>query len=193
MTMVKPTDQAGGNANRKSPGFLTYLVIYVVAAVTMYFASTPEVTGDFTDRQARDFHIAVVGLTDGATAGGFSWVSLAQVRSEKFDLASVAFLLPQGEIKIESAGSDLHKVTVLERHSDWQLVEYHYGNSHDSISRYRAFKDRIEPVAYRVTMHAGMLLSALLLLVPVVIVSALVNAVWKWGAGRRKLSDAPRQ
>ena len=74
---------------------------------------------------------------------------------------------------------DLHRVTVLESQPEWQLVEYHYGNNHDSISRYRAFKDRIEPVSYRITMHPGIFFSAIVLLMPAWIVSVVINAVRK--------------
>src|SRR5438552_455272 len=146
MTQNKTEEKTKGS----SPGYLTYLVVYVVMVTAMYFASTPEVTGNFTERQERDFHIAAVSLTKAAKDTSYVAFSLAQFKTGKVDLASVSFLLPQGDIKIDVPG--LHKVTVLERHPDWQLVEYHYGNTHDSISRYRAFKDRIEPVSYRITM-----------------------------------------
>ena len=172
-----------------SPGYLTHLVVYGLAVTAVYYASTPEVTGNFTERQERDFHIAAVRLTKTAKEASYVALSLAQLKAGKVDLASVSFLLPQGDIKINDPGADLHEVTVLERHPDWQLVEYYYGDTHDSISRYRAFRHRIEPVSYRITMDVGLVFSAIVLLVPAVIVSALINAVWKRVARRRKASD----
>jgi hypothetical protein len=172
-----------------SPGYLTHLVVYGAAVTVMYYASTPEVTGNFTERQERDFHIAAVRQTKAAEKASYAAFSLAQLRAGKVDLASVSFLLPQGDIKIDVPGADLHKVTVIERHPDWELVEYQYGNSHDSISRYRAFRDRVEPVSYRITMDMGLFFSALVLLIPAVIVSALINALWKRVARRRKASN----
>ena len=172
-----------------SPGCLTHVVLYAVAVVPMYFASTPEVTGNFHVGQQRDFHIAAVTQTKDANDATVVPLSLAYLKTGKVDLASVSFLLPPGDIKVQDTGHDLHKVTVLERHQDWQLVEYHFGNSHDSISRYRAFKDRIEPVSYRNTMHMGLFVGAIILLVPVAIISFLINAIWKAVARRRKASD----
>jgi hypothetical protein len=180
---------AQDNTKGSSPGYLTHLVVYVVAVTAMYFVSMPEVTGNFTERQERDFHVAAVSLTKDAKDANYVAFSLAQLKTGKVDLASVSFLLPQGDIKINIPGADLHKVTVLERHPDWQLVEYHYGNTHDSISRYRAFKDRIEPVSYRITMDMGLVFSAIVLLIPAAIVSALINAIWKRVARRRQTSD----
>ena len=178
-------DKTKGN----SPGYLTHLVVYAVAVTAMYFVSTPEVTGNFTERQERDFHVAAVKLTKDATDATYVAFSLAQLKTGKVDLASVSFLLPEGDIKINVQGADLHKVTVLERHPDWQLVRYDYGNTHDSTSRYRAFKDRIEPVSYRITMDMGLFVSAIVLLIPASIVSALFNAIWRAIARRKKAVD----
>lgn len=83
----------------------------------------------------------------------------------------------------------MHRVTVIERHADWQVVEYRYGNSHDSTSRYRAYRDRIEPLAYRMTMSMGFFVSALVLLLPVWIASRLINAIWNAVVRRRKSPD----
>ncbi len=169
----------------RSPGYLTHLTLYVVAATVLYFVSTPEITGNLTERQQRDFHVAAFSSSTNVA----SPVSLAQVQSGKVDLGSVSFLAPAGDITVTTSGHDLHKVTVLERHPDWQLVEYHYGNSHDSTSRYRAFKARVEPVSYRVTMDMGLFLSAVMLVVPVWIVAAAINALWNRIARRTKASE----
>lgn len=167
-------------------GFLAFLVVYALMLVAMYFVSTPEVRGNFSERQERDFHVAAITPKDPNPVA----VSLAQLKAGKVDLSSTIFLLPDGNIRMNVQGHDLHMVTVLERHPDWQLVEYHYGNTHDSISRYRAFKDRIEPVSYRITMHPGMVLTAVVLLVPAWVVYALMKAVWKRVAARGRTADA---
>lgn len=161
--------------------------MYALALTAVYFASTPEVTGNFTEREGRDFHVAAVRLTKDANDANYVAYSLAHLDAGKVDLASVSFLLPEDVINI--TGGDLHKVTVLERHPDWQLIEYHYGNTHDSISRYRAFKDRIEPISYRITMHIGLFFGAIVLLIPAWIVSALINRIWNAVAGRKQSSD----
>jgi hypothetical protein len=168
----------------RSPGGLTHLAVYIVAASALYFGSTPEVTGNFTERQENDFHIAAVRIGKGALDADYSVVTLAQIKAQKVDVAAFTFLLPQDVVDLHPGG-DLHKATVLERHPDWQLVKYDYGNTHDSVSKYRAFKDRIEPVSYRQTMDMGMMFSAILLLIPVSLVSALINAIWRLVARRR--------
>jgi hypothetical protein len=153
----------------------------------MYFTSTPEVVGNFSEREERDFHVAAVRLKMGANESKFVGYSLSYINSGKVDLASVSFLLPEESIDIP--GGDIHTVTILEHHPDWQLVEYRYGNTHDSVSRYRAFKGRIEPVSYRITMHPGVVFWALVLLIPAWLIGALINAVWN-ALARRRTSDA---
>ena len=172
---------------------LTKYVVYAVALPAMYFAMTPEITGNFTESQARGFRIAAVKLIkDAKDPKGAEYMaySLAQLQSGKVDLTSVSFLLPQDVTNIFPDIGDTNKATVLERHPDWQLIEYQFGNTHSSTSRYRAFKDRIEPVSYRITMGMGLLFGAIVLLIPVWIVSALINAIWNAIAGRKKSSDA---
>jgi hypothetical protein len=167
----------------RSPGFLTHLVLYAVAVTVLHMTATAEIKDNF-DRHARDFHIAALNLRKDTNEARFRTVALADLRAGKVDLASVSFLLPESKIEIPS--SDLHDVRVLERHPDWQLVEYRYGNTHDSTSRYRAFKDRIEPLTYRLTMDPGLFFSALLLILPVMLVAALINAFWRFVDRRRQ-------
>ncbi len=173
----------------RSPGRLTHLVVYVVAVTAMYFVRNPEVTGNYSEMQERDFRIAAVSLTKDATNASYASFSLAQLKTGKVDVGSLSFLLPQGDTKIHIPGSDSQTVTVLERHPDWQLVEFHYWNTHYTISRYRAFKDRIEPVSYRIAMDMLLLPAAIVLLIPSAIVSALINAIWKRVDRRRKTSE----
>jgi hypothetical protein len=180
-------------AQNRSPGSLTKYVVYAVALPVMYLAMTPKITGNFTENEARGFRIAAVkSMKDAKDAKGAEYIaySLAQIQSGKVDLQAVSFLLPQDVTNVYPDSGDTNEATVLERHSDWQLVEYRFGNSHSSTSQYRAFKDRIEPVSYRITMHMGLLFGAILLLVPAWIVAALVNAIWNAIAGRKKSSDA---
>jgi len=125
--VVSPLAKTKEKTKGSSPGFLTHLLVYGVAVTAMYFASTPEVTGNFTERQERDFHIAAVSRAKGAKEARYVGISLAQLKAGKVDLASVSFLLPPGDIKISIPSSDVHKVTVIERHPDWQLVEYYFG------------------------------------------------------------------
>ena len=173
--------------NDHSPGRWTHFALYVAMVTIMYFASTPEIVGNLSESEERHFHVAAVRLKQGANESKFVGYSLQYLKSGKVDLVSVSFLLPEGIIDIP--GGDIHTVTVLERHPDWQLVEYGYGNTHDSVSRYRAFKDRVEPVSYRITMHPGIFLWALILVIPAGLLGALFNAVWN-AARRRRGFDA---
>jgi hypothetical protein len=185
MTQDTTKDKAKGS----SPGRLTHLVVYVVAVTAMYFVRNPEVTGNYSEMQEHDFHIAAVSLAKDAKSSSYVAFSLTQLKTGKVELGSVSFLLPQGDTKIHIPGSNSQTVTVLERHPDWQLVEFHYWNTHFTISRYRAFKDRIEPVSYRMAMDMLLLPAAIVLLIPATVVSALINAIWKRVDRRRKTSD----
>ncbi len=176
-----------------SPGSLTKYVVYALALPAMYFAMTPEITGNFTEGQARGFRVAAVKLikdAKGAEGSDYMAYSLLQIQSGKVDLTSVSFLLPQDVVNVFPNSGDENRAIVLERHPDSQLIEYRFGNTHSSTSRYRAFKDRIEPVSYRITMGMGLLFGAIILLIPVWIVSAVINAIWNAVASRKKSSDA---
>jgi hypothetical protein len=129
-------------ANNKGSalGWLTHVAVYAVAVTAYYFWATPEITGTLTERQERDFHIAAVKLNKSNDADYVSF-TLQSLKAGKADATSVSFLLPRDEVQFQAGGGhDLHRATVVERHPDWQLVKYHYGNSHDSVSQYRAFK-----------------------------------------------------
>lgn len=175
---------------KNSPGCLTNVVVYAIMLTAMYFAITPQVTGNFTENEASDFHVVAIRLKKGANDSNYVPYSLARLMVEKVDSVSVSFLLPEDIIYIDDFGSDLHKVTVLEHYPDSQLIEYHYGNTHHSISTYRAFKDRIEPISYRVTMHPGILFGAIVLLIPARIVSTLINAIWSAVVRKKKSPNA---
>ncbi|MSQ53031.1 MAG: hypothetical protein EXR28_14215 [Betaproteobacteria bacterium] len=165
----------------RSPGSLTKYVVYALALPVMYFAMTPEITGNFNEGQARGFRVAAVKQikdANGAAATDYFAYTLLQIQSGKIDMASVSFLLPQNIVNVFPDSGDENSATVLERHLDWQLIEYRFGNSYSSTSRYRAFKDRVEPVSYRITMGIGLFFGAIFLLIPVWIVSAAINAIW---------------
>lgn len=177
----------------RCPGSRTQYVVYAVALPAMYFAMTPETTGNFSEAQARGFRVAAVRLIKddkGVKGPDYVALSLAQLQSGAVDLATVTFLLPEDVVDVFPDSGDLNRATVLERHPDRQLVEYRFGNTYDSTSRYLAFRDRIEPVSYRITMGPGLLMGAIVLVLPVWIVSILVNAIWNAIAGRKNSSDA---
>jgi hypothetical protein len=164
-------------------GWWISATLYPVMVTLMYIASTPTSVGHLAEREERGFHVAAVRLKKSPDEARFVGYTLQQLKSGKVDPESVSFLLPDGAVDIRQA--DSHQVTVLERHADWQLVEYRHGNTHDTVSRYRAFRDRVEPVSYRITMHAGVVLWALLLLIPAGLLGALVNFALKILATRR--------
>lgn len=171
------------------PGKLTHVAVFAMAFTALYVTGTPEITGNFSESQERGFHVAAIKLIKDEGKARYASYPLSFIKAGKVDSATVSFLLPEDRIErsdIDVPGGDLHQVAVLERHPDWQLVEYRYGNTHDSISKYRAFTDRVDPVSYRVTSHPGLFLGAIVLLFPVWIVSALTNAVWRKVATRRK-------
>jgi hypothetical protein len=171
------------NNHDRSPGQWTAYILYVAMVTIMYFAITPKVVGPISEHEERDFHVAVVRLDRNADEPPFAGYTIRFLKSGEVDPASISFLLPEGNIDIP--GGDAHTVTVLERHADWQLIEYRYGNSHDSTSLYRAFKDRIEPVSYHITMHPGVFLWAVILVFPAHLLGKRINAAWN-AAARRK-------
>ena len=88
----------------------------------------------------------------------------------------ITYLLPTDVVEVP--GGDEHRATVLERGGDWQLVRYEYANGISSTSRYRAFRDRIVPVAHRVTFHPGLMALEVLFAIPAWIASLAVNWLW---------------
>ena len=49
-----------GTTKRNSPGSKTHFVVYAAALTALYFWSTPEITGNFTQSQERGFYVAAV-------------------------------------------------------------------------------------------------------------------------------------
>lgn len=153
------------------------MLVYLAAVTIMYRVATPEMAGPaLTEREERNFRVAALRLKPAPQEAKFVGYTLSSIRSGKVDPSAISFLLPNEPFEI--AQGDIHSVSVLERHAEWQLVEYRFANTYDSVSRYRAFKDRIEPLSYRITMHPGVFIWAFLLLIPAWLVGALVNLVW---------------
>ena len=139
---------------QQSPGCLLQLACYLVLLVPGYFASLPSaVTGPFEDRDARLFMLAVVSHETADATTTYSAMSLAEYRDGALSTDTSGILLPDDDITINDG--DSHHVQVIERHADWQLIEFSYSNTHTSVSRYRAFPDRVEPVYYQMTSSDG--------------------------------------
>jgi hypothetical protein len=143
-----------------------FVVVYVASVALVYPALTPEETRDF-GRWAKQFH--VMAFRDGKPAAA----TLAT--SAQRDPA-LRFLLPQAEVELHMG--DLHKATVLDKGSDWQLVRYDYGNTISSVSVYRAFADRVEPVSFRVTFDPGLMIALVALALPAWLLAFI--AAWAW-------------
>jgi hypothetical protein len=172
----------------KSPGRWTFLVVYVAMVGVMYAVSTPEIAGSsLTEREERYFFVVVDQLKPANANERYQAASLRWLKSSKPDPTTVNFLLPEGAIEIyQGEGHDLHSATVLERHPEWQLVEYKYANTHSSVSRYRAYRDRVEPVSFRYGFGVAHAFSGVILVIPALIVAALVNLVWNIIARARR-------
>jgi hypothetical protein len=170
---VAPADTQQRNARARSRSRWAGIAAYAAMVAVMYVYSTPTTTANFSENERKKFKVAAMRLSPAAGESRFLGVSLADIDSKKVDPASVSFLLPAGPIDIRQG--DLHEVVVLERHPDSQLVEYRYANTVNSDSRYRAYRDRVEPVSYRVTMHPGIFILAFVLVIPAALVQWLVR------------------
>ena len=140
-----------------------FWVLYLPLTVMGYYLLTPETRGDFT-RVAKDFRVMAVrdgkpvGMTLSALAGGD---------------ASVTFLLPPGGAELPDG--DLHKATILEASEASQLIEYEYANTISSVSRYLAFRDRVEPISHRLTFHPALPIALVLLMLPAWIAAFVID------------------
>jgi hypothetical protein len=133
-------------------GCVIPLGLYVAVLVVGFFVTRPPlITEDFPENVARSFSIAIVeGDVGGAVYGRHT---LEIVRERNTELRPYRYLLPEREITINNG--DIHHVSVLEDHDDWQLIEFNYSNTYTATSIYRAYEDRIEPVSYQVTGSVG--------------------------------------
>ena len=173
------------SASRKASGCLVFIVIYTLCLIGMYFATIPpEETKDFTGRTAREFTIAGFVKSNSNQEPEYKVFNLDNLTSGKIDLSNITFLLP-GKVMTIDVG-DIHHVEVLEDHGDWQLVAFNYSNTRMSISTYRAYDDRIEPVSYKLTSHVGQVFSAIILFIPALILSMIITAILNWRAKRAR-------
>ena len=115
-------------------GCLLFIAVYVLLLVPSYYLSRPAaVTEDFTGRNARLFNVAAVASANASGSSAYSSHSLDQLDAGTLDLATLTFLLAESKITIEQG--DIHHATVAEDHGSWQLVEFHYSNTHTSTSK----------------------------------------------------------
>ena len=161
---------------------MTFVVVYGLCLTVLYFASTQKETEDFTGRTAHEFTVVGVAGSDGNAEVDYRVFNLERLIAGNMDLTDLSFLLPQKSITINVG--DIHSAKILEDHGDWQLIAFYYSNTRTSTSIYRAYQGRIEPISYRVTSSVGQFLGALTLLVPALVLSILISAVFNWRAKR---------
>lgn len=179
-----------GHASSRSVNWVMWIV-WAVSLPAAYRLATPEVTDFSGGEQDRDFRIAARRTTDERLplAEQIEVFRLADLRAGKVDTTDLSFLLP-GDVPRAVPGGDTNRVTIVERGSDWQLVRYDYGNGHSSVSRYRAFDRRIEPVSYRMTGNFAIFIAAWFLLIPARGASLLLHALWRLA---RRSRSRPRE
>jgi len=147
-------------ARRRSTVFW---LLYLPVTVAGYHLLTPETSGDFT-RVAKDFR--VMAVRDGKPVG----MTLSALAGRD---ASVTFLLPPGGAELPDG--DTHKAKILEAGGTSQLIEYEYSNTISSVSRYLAFRDRVEPVSYRLTFHPALPIALVVLMLPAWLAAFLID------------------
>ena len=147
------------SAERRKALFIAFFIPGCFAA---YPLLTPEETRDF-GRVQKEFR--VLALRDGKPFA----TSLATLPKD------ATYLLPAPVYELTP---DVHKVVVLESTAAWQLVQYEFDNTVSTISRYRAFRDRIEPVSHRMTFHPGLPVAFMLLMLPAWLLAFLASLWW---------------
>ncbi len=175
---------AGSKKSRKkTSGCLVFIVIYLFCLTVIFITSkNPEETKNFTGPLAKDFYIAAIVKTESGQTQEYKAFNLEYLNTGKPDLSGFSFLLPEKKITINVG--DIHHAEILEDHGEWQLVAFYYSNTHTSTSKYRAYKNRIEPISYKLTSHVGQFFSALILFIPALILSAIITAIINWRASR---------
>jgi hypothetical protein len=128
-----------------------------------------QAVGDFTVSATQP---RVLAIGKSSSAPSYISLTLEELDKTKGALSQVSFLLP--EDRVDLAGGSVHHVRVLERHADFQIVEYTYASGKwRTRLQYRAFRDRIVPLDRRTTNH----LAGLYAIVPVAIL-ALIGAAF---------------
>lgn len=154
-----------------------YLPLMLLAWLLM---RQPPVTGEFPEKVARRFNVVqVTGNTQRATHRSISLWSLRDGAAAGSD---VRYRLQVPELELHEG--DVSRVRVVEDHGQWQLIEYYYANTHSSISVYRAWEDRVQPVSYQMTSHVGLGFAAVTLFFGAGIAAVLIGSVWRWLARR---------
>ena len=160
-----------------SPGWWTHLALWLVVAIAGYKLLTPEVSPPFGHGEERNFRIAAFPRAKSADAPPFVVVRLAQLAPGGPDLRDYTFLAPADTQRLP--GGDLNEVRVVERGADFQIIEFVFVNSHSSVSRYRATRDRVDPMTYRQTLNVLIPAALLILMLPASLLAWLVNRVWR--------------
>ena len=117
---------------KKEPGCIVMVGLYFAILIPTYFYTLPEAeTKNFTGRTAHLFSVATFP-TDKARPEDFPRVrSLEHVNSSEYSEENETFLLPQSRVFFR--GGNPHTAKILEKNADWQLVAFHYSNSHTAI------------------------------------------------------------
>ena len=139
---------------------LTYWLL--LAVLYFNFGLPPAVTGEFSERDRRQFNVASVNRA--ADPPTYARLSLAQYLEDGEAAATRDFRLPVASITISDG--DIDTVRVLEDRGDWQLIEYLHNNTATTASVYRASSSGIEPVSLRVISNVGSGLILLALIIP---------------------------
>ena len=179
------TESNSPKSQPKTSGGRIFIVVYLLCLIGMYFISTPKETKDFKG-VAKGFIIVGFVKTKSPENPEYKIFSLAALRSGNVDLSDITFLLP--EKAITSDVGDIHPAKILEDHGEWQLVKINYSYTRMSTSIYRAYKDRIEPVSWKLKFSLGIFLSAIILFLPAFIVSIIIRDFLNWHA-RRAIRD----
>ena len=80
---------------------------------------------------------------------GYRYLRWEQLREAGVDGVARTFLLPETEGGGDSVLSERRSFRVIEDRGDRQIVEVNDLDSHQSWSRYEAYRERIVPVSYR--------------------------------------------
>jgi hypothetical protein len=158
-------------------GPLAFIVLLLGGtALVSYGPDGAEVAGDF----ASDYTAPrVLAVRQGSASPTYVSFTMKEMREAKADPSQVSFLLPADTIYLR--GGDFHRVTVMERHADWQLVEYKYARGKwESTFQYRAFKDRVEAVHGRVANYLAVQYMILFMAIPALIGALFAHHGWKF-------------
>lgn len=178
------TEPPAGSGPRRLKTGRVFLALYLVllAAIILSQLLAAPVT-DFNGPVANRFRVALFATGSGADGKGHRVTNLRKLAETTRPATGFSFLAPSQEVILRSG--DVQRVRVLETHADHQLIAFHYANTHSSISTYRAWADRVEPVSYRVTSSVGQVMFAALAIVPVWLLALLLTFTYnRWYAHR---------